>query len=157
MTSRNYTANDYYNADCDFCDLDIQQQNLVRDKMLSRRFHEGITNADGVDVNGIRPRYTIHDYYHLRCSFLDLSSEQKLFVMDQLSNAIVEFEGEQPNIIDDDKWFTNVSHEIDCSVCLDQGNECVSLRCGHSFHKMCITTWLKTSLTCPVCRSNVYL
>jgi hypothetical protein len=31
------------------------------------------------------------------------------------------------------------------------------LRCTHMFHKSCITEWIKTSATCPICRSNIYL
>ena len=42
-----------------------------------------------------------------------------------------------------------------CVICFDKvetdGDKLV-LQCGHAFHQSCIRTWLKTSLTCPVCR-----
>lgn len=36
------------------------------------------------------------------------------------------------------------------------GDECpvVLGRCGHCFHLQCVTTWLSTRSTCPMCRSN---
>mmetsp|Transcript_9150 Transcript_9150/g.13844 ORF Transcript_9150/g.13844 Transcript_9150/m.13844 type:complete len:156 (+) Transcript_9150:166-633(+) len=36
------------------------------------------------------------------------------------------------------------------------GDECpvVLGKCGHCFHLQCVTTWLSTRQTCPMCRSN---
>ena len=51
--------------------------------------------------------------------------------------------------------------ERDCAVCKEQfslGTEdpdeqvVVTLPCKHPFHDGCITPWLKSSGTCPVCR-----
>ncbi|KAF7436455.1 hypothetical protein PC9H_003288 [Pleurotus ostreatus] len=51
--------------------------------------------------------------------------------------------------------------EKDCAVCKDQfklGTEdpdeqvVITLPCKHPFHEPCITPWLKSSGTCPVCR-----
>ena len=46
-------------------------------------------------------------------------------------------------------------HEGDeCVICMSE-NPCdghVRLPCGHSFHYPCISSWLQTQSTCPVCR-----
>lgn len=49
---------------------------------------------------------------------------------------------------------------MDCAVCLSEfedDNELVRLlpRCGHLFHADCITAWLASHVTCPVCRDNL--
>ena len=47
---------------------------------------------------------------------------------------------------------------IECCICYTEYNtdETVSsLRCKHTFHSECINTWLKSSETCPICRTNV--
>uniref|UniRef100_A0A0N5AH98 RING-type domain-containing protein n=1 Tax=Syphacia muris TaxID=451379 RepID=A0A0N5AH98_9BILA len=42
-----------------------------------------------------------------------------------------------------------------CPICLGEfiQEEISALRCGHTFHYLCISQWLKTSKTCPECRS----
>lgn len=54
-----------------------------------------------------------------------------------------------------------------CAICLDdysehvyakhvQGNHVgVLVKCGHFFHFECLWQWLKTQMTCPVCRNDV--
>ncbi|KAG2376259.1 hypothetical protein HKW66_Vig0155870 [Vigna angularis] len=42
-----------------------------------------------------------------------------------------------------------------CCICLDEFDlnaECYTLPCQHFFHQKCITRWLHTSQTCPMCR-----
>jgi hypothetical protein len=44
-----------------------------------------------------------------------------------------------------------------CSVCLNKTNDLnsVKLNCGHIFHKSCISKWIKTKNTCPLCRTVI--
>lgn len=46
-----------------------------------------------------------------------------------------------------------------CAVCLEEyqkGGEMIKLTaCKHIFCENCITTWLKTNTTCPLCRTDV--
>jgi hypothetical protein len=48
-----------------------------------------------------------------------------------------------------------------CSVCLSEYQEGDTLRilpkCNHSFHLLCIDTWLHSHSTCPLCRVNIGL
>lgn len=58
---------------------------------------------------------------------------------------------------------------ISCSICTesltDQSNGLVVTHCGHIYHRICLSEWLKSAKTCPQCRSecssatirNVYL
>ncbi|MBM3453737.1 MAG: E3 ubiquitin protein ligase [Bacteroidetes bacterium] len=56
---------------------------------------------------------------------------------------------------------TFVSHNKECCICLDDTAESHSqqqwlgLPCGHIFHHACISRWLLTNETCPVCRLNI--
>ena len=49
--------------------------------------------------------------------------------------------------------------KIPCTICLeiiDTTTDIASaLMCGHVYHQQCLQNCLSTSLTCPVCRSNV--
>jgi len=42
----------------------------------------------------------------------------------------------------------------ECCICLDTDNSAAwaILPCGHKFHDSCISTWLLTHQTCPICR-----
>ena len=45
-----------------------------------------------------------------------------------------------------------------CSICLceyEEGEKVTWLPCSHSFHASCISSWLKNSLICPICKDNV--
>ena len=45
----------------------------------------------------------------------------------------------------------------ECSICLcefEKGEAITKLRCDHSFHKDCVTSWLKLNRTCPICRKD---
>ena len=44
----------------------------------------------------------------------------------------------------------------DCAICMAPlEDNAVPLECGHRFHHACISRWLQSSTTCPVCRSEV--
>lgn len=48
--------------------------------------------------------------------------------------------------------------EIKYKFCLRQNCEkCkkITLKCGHTFCKSCITEWLKINTNCPICRANI--
>ena len=45
----------------------------------------------------------------------------------------------------------NINHEA-CTICLEEPDECIQLKCGHIFHKECINKWLPKNKTCPNCR-----
>ncbi len=41
---------------------------------------------------------------------------------------------------------------IDCEFCGESYNESCVLKCGHSFHCVCIHKWMLYNATCPLCR-----
>jgi len=45
----------------------------------------------------------------------------------------------------------------ECCICLDTDNTLVwsILPCGHKFHNSCVSTWLHSHQTCPVCRLRI--
>lgn len=45
--------------------------------------------------------------------------------------------------------------ELVCAICQQYFVEACTVECGHSFCRMCLEDWLKTRLTCPVCRNPV--
>lgn len=43
-----------------------------------------------------------------------------------------------------------------CVICLDEDiTNIIKLKCGHSYHKICIYPWLKSHDSCPICRELV--
>ena len=47
--------------------------------------------------------------------------------------------------------------EDDCCICYGSLNhDSIKLRCSHIFHKSCISEWIKQSVTCPICRANIF-
>jgi len=47
-----------------------------------------------------------------------------------------------------------------CSICctgFEQGEEAITLPCGHLYHKACVIPWLKRASTCPECRHELNL
>lgn len=45
----------------------------------------------------------------------------------------------------------------ECSICYNEilPDDMYELTCSHSFHKECITRWIRNNPTCPLCRCNV--
>ena len=46
-----------------------------------------------------------------------------------------------------------------CYICYELyklGEYKRSLHCGHHFHKKCIDKWLKTNVSCPLCRNDIF-
>ena len=45
----------------------------------------------------------------------------------------------------------------DCCICYNSLQlDSIKLKCSHIFHRSCITKWIKTSATCPICRTNIF-
>jgi len=45
--------------------------------------------------------------------------------------------------------------ELICAICQELFVEASTVECGHSFCRMCIENWLKTKLSCPICRHPI--
>ncbi len=48
----------------------------------------------------------------------------------------------------------------DCSICIEELNECIMLDCGHKFHTHCMNSWLEEqapAATCPLCRDDLLM
>lgn len=48
------------------------------------------------------------------------------------------------------------SKNNECSICLCKTNKpkCKT-SCGHTFHISCLKEWLKSNVTCPLCRTTI--
>ncbi|KAM3696787.1 hypothetical protein ACB098_06G065800 [Castanea mollissima] len=59
----------------------------------------------------------------------------------------------------DDISSSSSSTVTDCAICLEDfvvGDSCqVFPVCDHIFHSYCIDHWLKTKLSCPICRRSI--
>ena len=44
-----------------------------------------------------------------------------------------------------------------CSICIapHERRGSVQLRCGHCYHRACVSQWLRRADTCPMCRTRV--
>ena len=46
-----------------------------------------------------------------------------------------------------------------CSICLcdlcTEGEDALQMPCEHTFHAACLTKWLRSHNTCPVCRHQI--
>jgi hypothetical protein len=45
--------------------------------------------------------------------------------------------------------------ELICAICQEFFVEASTIECGHSFCRMCIESWLKSRLSCPICRAPI--
>lgn len=44
--------------------------------------------------------------------------------------------------------------DYECLICLDefnQGQQIITIKCGHIYHKTCIDKWFLKKKTCPLC------
>lgn len=49
------------------------------------------------------------------------------------------------------------SEKQSCVICLNdlqKGEKIIETHCEHLFHDECLITWLKTNISCPMCRKN---
>lgn len=54
------------------------------------------------------------------------------------------------------KLFLIIRMSVQCSVCLEKiTDDAFKSKCGHCFHNKCITNWLLTKSSCPVCRYSL--
>jgi len=51
--------------------------------------------------------------------------------------------------------FTSMIDFIECSICTEIFVNPQSLKCSHTFCKLCIAKWLKTKKECPMCRQII--
>jgi len=51
----------------------------------------------------------------------------------------------------------NTNQNEECCICLDMDNTLAwsILPCGHKFHWQCVSIWINSNQTCPVCRYRV--
>ena len=49
----------------------------------------------------------------------------------------------------------NINHE-NCTICLEEPEDCSQLKCGHIYHKEFINEWFKKKKTCPNCRKIMF-
>lgn len=55
------------------------------------------------------------------------------------------------------KAYEEKDEKKSCVICLNElqeGDKTILTKCEHLFHQKCLTTWLKTNITCPMCRKN---
>ena len=48
--------------------------------------------------------------------------------------------------------------EPTCTICLEDmsiGQPSLTIRCGHTFHHVCVVQWLARSNKCPTCRFEI--
>lgn len=46
--------------------------------------------------------------------------------------------------------------EHECVICMEDGEDLIKLKCGHSFHNSCLEEWVfNMKHTCPCCRNSI--
>lgn len=75
---------------------------------------------------------------------------------DNGKNFIMDMDIKMPDIKGIAINYINIESGV-CPICLDKYDEnkkIMILTCTHDFHVLCITEWLKSNFTCPICRMN---
>jgi len=99
----------------------------------------------------------------LSCSFLTACCKQSSMITHRIDNyrdrqRLTEY----INSHEREEVETNIEEnntEV-CSICIEPfapRQMSLTLPCYHKFHTSCILTWLKTDLSCPMCRSPIHL
>lgn len=49
----------------------------------------------------------------------------------------------------------DVDPSAECAICLSLLSDRTSMQlpCGHSYHRKCVSEWLRRTMTCPSCRT----
>jgi hypothetical protein len=45
-----------------------------------------------------------------------------------------------------------MSNDNDCPICLEKLLNCMTTKCQHQFHTLCLEKWLEKNSSCPICR-----
>ena len=93
----------------------------------------------------------IHDFINCdNClTIWDMNTQYKQEEIDLDHNHICD------NCIFSEHLNKNTLEDIgDCSICLKKMycNNSIKTECNHTYHKICLETWLKDKDTCPMCR-----
>jgi hypothetical protein len=92
-------------------------------------------------------------------SHLQNSNDDDVVVVSISSSTATDLENE-----DEEEEEQEEAAVAECPICMDsrvvvvvevQAGEWVTLKCGHSFHTVCIDGWIAAKNTCPICRREV--
>ena len=97
----------------------------------------------------------------LECKLAYINNKNRIQRLTQITPLTIIEESNVPNNQtnsssnnneNDIQYVISFKQDVTCSICLEECNECVSLKCSHSYHKDCIEKWNIINKKCPLCR-----
>lgn len=140
---------------------------FIPDEIMRAHLGQGIAKAN--EANEAKGRKTSDGlpfcYIHTIITFYRLPPSEEIREYRQDKHYIDKLYSEYNELINFRQSLRGLSVKEDvsddekdkCSICLKSlSNHTIQTltTCGHRFHKRCITQWLKTKDTCPLCRAS---
>ena len=146
-----YENNYYYNTRNNYIpniNNRYNENNIIQDSIINSIYNENI-----IDYRS-RQTYNLNDNNTILLSFSQHEQEYNIEASPFIQESELSQENNSDNSAPTHKSFPSSS--FTCSICMeDEHNEVRHLPCCHSFCNDCITRWLQTNDTCPLCRAKV--
>lgn len=129
---------------------------VIPDKSFTLNIDFPLSYALNIEIHSSR-HFTRRDLiYSIKCLYKFIYDEEERTATPQMYklNKICS----NCNLKNIDNCCEEIKNEDDCTICYNTLQEdSIKLRCSHMFHKSCINQWIKTSPTCPICRTNIFI
>ena len=137
-------------------EIDDEKDKLEQTNQLIEKIDQMWDNGDPEEVMKEEIRKFFGEIYKFPEPILSIFSEQFFNFINGGKNVRVNLSEDKIRGLDRVK--IERGEDKTCGICLETfniGEETILLKCSHSYHPNCIVPWLKMSVNCPTCRTDL--
>ena len=130
---------------------------VIPDKSFILNITFPLSNTIEVKINSLTNGMTLNQLIHcIKMLYIFIYDEEEYSSTEQTFNIQTDCKCSNIKHTDYLEDFVETP-DNDCSICYNNYNEYKpsKLKCNHVFHTECISKWLNTSHTCPLCRQSI--